>query len=97
MEKVITVAQVIVPILVAVLLGVLDYCYANRLMPFSMCEVFYGNDSETKKSGQVYGPCDERCGLILPEILGLEVLYRDSHYSWWRSTNFDVKQAKVED
>ena len=57
----------------------LDYCYANRLMPFSMCEVFYGNDSETKKSGQVYGPCDERCGLILPEILGLEVLYRDSH------------------
>jgi hypothetical protein len=23
--------------------------------------------------------------------------FRDSHYSWWRSTNFDVKQAKVEE
>ena len=23
--------------------------------------------------------------------------FLDSHYSWWRSTNFDVKQAKVEE
>ena len=23
--------------------------------------------------------------------------FRDSHYSWWRSTNFDIKQAKVEE
>lgn len=55
----------------------LDYCYSNGLSPVSMCEIYYGNDSEKKKSGQVYGPCDERCGLILPEILGLEILYRD--------------------
>ncbi|MBQ0038991.1 MAG: RluA family pseudouridine synthase [Treponema sp.] len=55
----------------------LDHCYANGLVPFSMCEVYYGNDSETKKSGEVYGPCDERCGIILPEMLGLKILYRD--------------------
>lgn len=57
----------------------LDYCHAHRIVSFSLCEVYYGNDSETKKSGQVYGPCDERCGLILPEMLGLNILYRDGH------------------
>ncbi|WP_407400071.1 RluA family pseudouridine synthase [Treponema sp.] len=55
----------------------LDHCYKNGLMPLSMCEVYYGKDSETKKSGHVYSPCDERCGLILPEMLGLRILYRD--------------------
>lgn len=55
----------------------LDYCYKNGLIPVSMCEVYYGKDSETKKSGHVYGPCDERCGLILPEMMGLKILYRD--------------------
>ena len=55
----------------------LDYCYSKNLQPLSMCEIYYGKDSETKKSGRVYGPCDERCGIILPEILGLEILYRD--------------------
>ncbi len=55
----------------------LDYCYANALAPVSMCEVYYGNDTGTKKAGNVYGPCDERCGIILPEMLGLKILYRD--------------------
>lgn len=55
----------------------LDHCYKNALLPVSMCEVYYGNDSGTKKAGKIYGPCDERCGIILPEILGLKILYRD--------------------
>ena len=57
----------------------LDYCYKNKLQPVSMCEVFYGKKNESKKAGIAYGPCDERCGIILPEMLGLEVLYRDEH------------------
>lgn len=55
----------------------LNYAYKNELTVTSMAEVFYGKETETKKNGQVYGPCDERCGLILPSILGLEILYLD--------------------
>ena len=33
----------------------------------------------TKENGKSYAPCHERCGYILPEILGLEILYRDEH------------------
>lgn len=30
-----------------------------------------------KVSGASYPPCDERCGIILPAMLGLEIIYRD--------------------
>ena len=43
-----------------------------------MDEVFYGRDTPNKKNDTSYPPCDERCGYILPYILGLEILYRDS-------------------
>lgn len=56
----------------------LNYAFKNGLRVVSMAEVFYGKDTETKKNGVSYGPCDERCKLILPSILGLEILYRDS-------------------
>ncbi|EID86108.1 Pseudouridylate synthase, 23S RNA-specific [Treponema sp. JC4] len=55
----------------------LSYAFENNLIPFSMDEVFYGKDSPNKKCGSSYPPCDERCGYILPSILGLEILYRD--------------------
>ncbi|WP_027728040.1 RluA family pseudouridine synthase [Treponema sp. C6A8] len=55
----------------------LSYAFAHHLIPASMDEVFYGKDSHNKKCGQSYPPCDERCGYILPSILGLEILYRD--------------------
>lgn len=55
----------------------LDYAYRNGLRPLSMAEVFYGRNSGSKECGKLYGPCDERCALILPEILGLNILYRD--------------------
>lgn len=56
----------------------LSYAFEHGLTPISMDEVFYGRDTPKKKSGTSYPPCDERCGYILPWILGLEILYRDS-------------------
>ena len=55
----------------------LNFAFKNNLTPLSMCEVLYGRSTEKKISGCKYSPCDERCGLILPEILGLKILYRD--------------------
>lgn len=55
----------------------LCYAFANNLIPLSMDEIFFGNSTKNKESGCSYPPCDERCGFILPEILGLEILYRD--------------------
>ena len=55
----------------------LNFAFKNNLTPLSMCEIFYGKSTEKKISGCKYSPCDERCGLILPEILGLKILYRD--------------------
>ena len=36
-----------------------------------------GLSTKEKICGKLYPPCDERCGLILPEMLGLNILYRD--------------------
>lgn len=55
----------------------LSYAFEHGLIPVSMDEVFYGKDSPNKKCGSSYPPCDERCGYILPSILGLEILYCD--------------------
>ncbi len=55
----------------------LDYAFFHGLTPVSMCEVFYGRKTAHKVSGTAYPPCDDRCGLILPAMLGLEILYRD--------------------
>ena len=56
----------------------LSYAFEHGLTPISMDEVFYGRNTPNKKNGTSYPPCDERCGYILPHILGLEILYRDS-------------------
>ena len=55
----------------------LSYAFTNGLEPVSMDEVYYGRDTAHKKNDVSYEPCDERCGYILPSILGLEILYRD--------------------
>ena len=55
----------------------LDYAFSNRYSVVSMAEVFYGKDTAYRQNGRNYPPCDERCGLILPEMLGLNILYRD--------------------
>lgn len=56
----------------------LSFAFKNGLKPVSMDEIFYGKNTPHKISMKSYPPCDERCGYILPEILGLEILYRDS-------------------
>ena len=55
----------------------LSYAFEHGLEPVSMDEVYYGRDTAHKINGTSYAPCDERCGYILPEILGLEILYCD--------------------
>lgn len=55
----------------------LSYAYCHNYTPVSMDEVFYGKDTKNKTNLTSYPPCDERCGYILPEILGIEILYRD--------------------
>ncbi len=55
----------------------LSYAFEHGLEPVSMDEVYYGRDTAHKTNGTSYAPCDERCGYILPEILGLEILYCD--------------------
>ena len=55
----------------------LSYAFANGLEPVSMDEVYYGRNTANKINGISYPPCDERCGYILPSILGLEILYCD--------------------
>ena len=55
----------------------LNYAFEKDYEIISMDEVYYGRDTKNKKNGTSYAPCDERCGYILPSILGLEILYRD--------------------
>ncbi|MBP5575179.1 MAG: RluA family pseudouridine synthase [Treponema sp.] len=53
----------------------LDYAFASSLQPLSLCEAYYQKGQDLKPRT----PCDERCGIILPSMLGLELLYRDEH------------------
>jgi len=56
----------------------LNYAFSHNLTPVSMAEVFYGKNNETRENGKKYPPCDERCGILLPEMLGLKIIYQDS-------------------
>lgn len=56
----------------------LSYAFENDFLPVSMDEIYFGKSTKNKSTGKSYPPCDERCGYILPEILGLEILYRDN-------------------
>lgn len=55
----------------------LDFAFKNQLSIKSLAEVFYGKSNKFRTDGKLYEPCDERCALILPEMLGLEILYQD--------------------
>lgn len=55
----------------------LDFAYKNNLVPVSLDEVYYGKSTTSKENGKSYPPCDERCGILLPHMLGLHVLYKD--------------------
>ncbi|MCR5494571.1 MAG: RluA family pseudouridine synthase [Treponema sp.] len=56
---------------------ILDYAFKSNFKILSMAEVFYGKNSEKRRMAEKYSPCDERCALILPYMLGLKILYRD--------------------
>ena len=55
----------------------LDYAFSHALFPVSMDEMYWGRATPNKTPGVSYAPCDERCALILPAMLGLEIVYRD--------------------
>ncbi|MCR5217603.1 RluA family pseudouridine synthase [Treponema sp.] len=54
----------------------LDYAFRHNLTPLSMCEILYKKTDNGILMNR-YPPCDERCGILLPVMLGLEILYRD--------------------
>jgi len=55
----------------------LSYAFEKGYEIISMDEIYYGRDTKNKTNGMSYAPCDERCGYILPFIMGLEILYHD--------------------
>ena len=57
----------------------LSYAYEHNYTPLSMDEVFYGKNTKNKINLQSYPPCTERCDYILPDILGLDIIYRDDY------------------
>ena len=57
----------------------LHAAFSKKLQPISLAEFYYGKNSESKKHLHYYEPCDEKCKLILPIMLGLEIIYRDEH------------------
>ena len=57
----------------------LDYAFRHSFVPLSMCEVYYGKENSVRKNLRNYTPCDERCGIVLPSMLGLKIVYRDKN------------------
>lgn len=55
----------------------LDYAFSHKMKVLSMAEVFFGKNTKSKIHKKVYPPCDQRCSLILPEMIGLKIIYRD--------------------
>ncbi len=55
--------------------------FRRNLVLLSMAEFFYGetNASKTKEHKKFYEPCDEKCSLILPTMLGVHIIYKDDH------------------
>lgn len=56
----------------------LSYAFQKKLIPVSLDEVYYGQNTKNKENGKSYPPCEDRCGIILPHLLGLKILYVDS-------------------
>lgn len=58
----------------------LHYAFARNLTPISMAETSYSPQNEQISETIVLTePCNERCGILLPAMLGLRILYRDEH------------------
>lgn len=58
----------------------LSYAFEKKLAPISLEEFFWnGGDTQKNCESQFENPCDEKCGIILPAILGLKIIYRDEN------------------
>ena len=57
----------------------LNYAFMHGLTPISLAEFYYGspNKSNTKQHLEFYPPCIEKCSHVLPEMLGIQILYYD--------------------
>ena len=68
----------------------LDYAFSHDLQPISLAECPYKDEKGRAEQSPVSNnytlcipnisllpPCDERCGILLPAMLGLRILYRD--------------------
>ena len=70
----------------------LDYAFSHELMPISLAETEYtarpeeqGREKQCPEPNfplssfhfPLTPPCDERCGILLPAMLGLRILYQD--------------------
>ena len=55
----------------------LNYAFAHSLNPVSMAEIFYTKGC-SDHNPPLISPCDDRCALLLPIMLGLRIIYRDS-------------------
>lgn len=55
----------------------LSYAFSKRLVPISLVEFYWGQANSHFLHKTFYKPCEEKCGLILPELLGLNIVYRD--------------------
>lgn len=55
-----------------------NFAFQNGLRPVSLAEFLYnGIRRESDRPVSFFPPCDERCRVILPVMLGLEIVYRD--------------------
>ncbi len=52
------------------------------LRPVSLAEFYYGENSLSgeKQHKQFYEPCNEKCAPLLPEMLGLKIIYQDEAF-----------------
>lgn len=58
----------------------LSHAFERKLLPVSLAEFFWNGSGEQKIDETDFrNPCDEKCSLILPAILGLKIIYRDKN------------------
>lgn len=66
----------------------LNYAFSHGFTPISLAETIFRQSDKNETAGlkeenkneeiELVPPCETRCKIILPEILGLEILYRDN-------------------
>jgi tRNA pseudouridine32 synthase/23S rRNA pseudouridine746 synthase len=55
------------------------YAFTHNLHPISLAEGYYGKKTKLKDHKKTYPPCKEKCSLVLPSMLDLDILYCDDY------------------